>query len=65
MGKKFDPSKLEDRRQFGGSLTIYCVVDAYDPTTTNAAFLTRNEAEAYKAGREDSLLVINEMKVLL
>ena len=64
MGKKFDPSKLEDRKQFGGSLTIYCVVDAYEETT-DAAFLTRNEAEAYKAGRENVWLLIEEIKVWL
>jgi hypothetical protein len=64
MGKKFDPSKLEDRKQFGGSLTIYCVVDAYEGTI-DAAFLTRNEAEAYKAGRENVWLLIEEIKVWL
>lgn len=68
MSKKFNPLSLEDRKQFNGHLIIYCVVDTYYETTyadIEAAFLTKEEAENYKVGREKTWLTIEEVKVYL
>jgi hypothetical protein len=68
IDRNFEPSCKTCRSIFTNGLTIYCVVDTYDETTyadIDAAFLTREEAENYKVGRENTWLTIEEVKVYL